>query len=79
MAAASVCVPWVISSYLLLLWEALQDQQVDLTQALCTLLLLPLVPEYVRFCIHPFRVDLYFPQPSCSPNSKPTSLQRQTF
>ena len=79
MAAARVCVPRVISSYLLLLWEALQDQQVDLTRAPRTLLLLPWVPEYVRFFMHPFRVDLYFPQPSCSPKSKPTSLQRQTF
>ena len=79
MAAARVCVPRVISSYLFLLWEALQDQQVDLTRTSRTLLLLPWVPEYVRFFMHPFRADLYFPQPSCSPKSKPTSLQRQTF
>ena len=79
MAAARVCVPRVNSSYLLFPWEALQYQQVVLTQAPCTLLLLPWVPEYVRFCMHPFRVDLYFPQSSCSPKSKPTSLQRQTF
>lgn len=38
-------------------WESLQDQQVGLTQAPFTLLLLPRVSEHVRFCVHPLRVE----------------------
>ena len=51
MAAASVCVPRVSSSCLLPLQKALQDQQVGLTQAPFKWLLLPWLPERVRFCV----------------------------
>ena len=47
----------VSSSYLLSVQEALEDQQLSLTQALFRLLLLPLVPEHVRFSKHPLRVE----------------------
>ena len=51
MAAASVCVPRVSSSCLLPLQKALQDQQVGLTQTPFKWLLLPWLPEHVRFCV----------------------------
>ena len=47
--SASVSVPRVSSSCLLPLWETLQDQQVDLTQAPFKWLLLPWVLECVIF------------------------------
>ena len=61
-AAAHVCVPRVNSSCLLLLWETLQDQQLGLTQATFKLLLLPWVPEHVRFCVCPIEVQSLFPK-----------------
>ena len=57
MAAANVCVPIVISSCLPPLQEALQDEQVGLTQAPSKLLLLPWVLERVRFCVCPLGVE----------------------
>ena len=52
MAAATVCVPGVTSRCLLPLQEALQDQEVALTQAPFKLLLLSWVLEHVDFvCI----------------------------
>ena len=45
---------------LLLLWEALQDQQVCLTQDPFKLFLLPCLPEHVRFCVHPLVVKSLF-------------------
>ena len=51
LASNSVYVPRVSCSCLLPLWEILQDQQVGLTQAPFKLLLLPWVPEYMRFCV----------------------------
>ena len=45
------------SSGLLPLWEALQDQQLPLTQAPLKLLLQPWVLEHVRFCMPPLRVE----------------------
>ena len=56
MANASIYVSRVSSSCFLLLWEALQDQQVGLTQA----------PGACEFSMH-----LYFPKPSGSAQSKP--------
>ena len=47
----------VSSSYLLSVQEALEDQQLSLTQALFRLLLLPWVLEHVRFCVHPLGVE----------------------
>ena len=41
--------------------ETLQDQQVGLAQTPMKLLLLPLVPVYVRFCAIPLRVKSLFP------------------
>ena len=61
MAAASVYVPRVSPSCLLPLQEALQDQQVHLTQALFKCLLLPLISEHVKFCVHHLRVEFLFP------------------
>ena len=61
MSATSVCVLRVSSSCLLPLWVVLQDQQVGLTQAPFILLLLPWVPEHVRFCVHSLRVESQFP------------------
>ena len=60
MAATSVYVPRLSSSCLLPLWEAVQVQQVGLTQAPFKLLLLPLVLAPVRFCVHPLRVESLF-------------------
>ena len=57
---SSVCVPRMTSSCFLFLWETLQDQQVGLTQAPFKLLLLPWVPEHVRFCVLPLRVESLF-------------------
>ena len=71
MAVIIVYVPRVSSSRLLPLWETLQDQQVGLTQASFKLLLLPWIPEHVRFCAHP--------QPSAPSDSKPAGLQSQIF
>ena len=42
-------------------WEALQDQQVGLTQASLKLLPLHWVSECVRFCRHPLRAESLFP------------------
>ena len=39
----------------LLLWEAVQDQQVDLAQDPFKLRLLPWVLEHVKFCVHLLR------------------------
>ena len=61
MAPASVCVLRVSASCLLPLQEALQDQSVRLTQVSFKLLLLPWVPEHVRFCVHSSRVESLFP------------------
>ena len=55
MTAPSVYVPRMSCSYLLPLREALQDQQVSLTQAPIKLLILPWVPESVRFLCAPFK------------------------
>ena len=57
------------SSCFLPLWESLQDQQVGLTQAPFTLLLLPRVSEHEILCA-PFKNGVYFPQPYGSPESK---------
>ena len=46
---------------LLPLREVLQDLQVGLTQAPFKLLLLPWIPEHVRFCVGPLRVESLFP------------------
>ena len=59
MAIATICVPRVSVSLLLLLWETLQDQQVSLTKAYTKLLLLPWVWECVRFLWVPFQTEVY--------------------
>ena len=56
-----VYVPRVSSSCLLPLQEVLQGQQVRLIQVPFKLLLLPLVPEQVRFCMNRLRVESLFP------------------
>ena len=56
-----VYVPRVSSRCLLPLQEVLQDQQVRLIQVPFKLLLLPQVPEQVRFCMHRLRVESLFP------------------
>ena len=61
MAGASVYVPSLSSSCLLSLQETLQNQQVSLNQTSIKLLLLPLVPECVRYCVSPLRVKFLFP------------------
>ena len=61
MAVANIYVLRVSTSCLLPLWETLQDQQVILTQDLFKLLLLTWVPECVRFCVCPLRVESLFP------------------
>lgn len=48
--------PQVSSRYLLSVQEALEDQQLSLTQAPFRLLPLPWVLEHVRFCVHPLGV-----------------------
>ena len=60
-SAAIIYVPRVSSRCLLPLGEALQDQQVGLTQAPFKSLLLPGVLECVRFCVCPLRVESLFP------------------
>ena len=40
--------------------KILQDQQVGLTQAPFKLFLLPWVPEHMRFCMFPLRVEFLF-------------------
>lgn len=60
MAAASVCVPRMKSSFLLPLWETLQDWQVGLTLAPFRSLLLPWVPEQVKLYVCPLRVESVF-------------------
>ena len=61
MAAASIYTLRVSSSYLLPLQELLQDQQVGLTQSSFKLLFLLWVPQCVRLCVHPLRVESLFP------------------
>ena len=61
MAVTSVHILKLISNCLLPLWEALQHQQVGLTQAPLKLLLLPRVPEHVSSYMCPSRVDSLFP------------------
>ena len=63
MAATRICVPRVTPVASMSLWETLQDQQVGLTQAPFTLLLLPQDSEHVRFCVHPLRVESISPSP----------------
>lgn len=58
MATATICVPRVSVSLLLLPWETLQDQQVSLTKAHTKLLLLPWVWECVRFLYVPFQTEV---------------------
>ena len=78
MAVARVCVPRVSSSYLLPLQEALQNQQVGLIWTPIILLLLPWVPQHVRFLCVPIKGEA-----SISPNPlellklSSTSLQSQ--
>ena len=50
---------------LLPLCETVQDQQVGLIQTPFKLLLLIWVPEHVRFCVHPLRVECLFPTALC--------------
>ena len=47
------------------------DQQVGLTEAPFKSLLLPWVPEHVRFWVHPFRVESQFLTAPGSPERKP--------
>ena len=61
MAAANLCVHSRSPSCLLPLWEALQDQQVGLTQSPFKLLPLCWVLECVRFCIHLLEAECLFP------------------
>ena len=63
MAATSVYVPRGSPTSLLPLWEALQDQQVGLTQIPFKWLLLHRDLEYVKFCMCPLS---YLPEPSGS-------------
>ena len=44
--------------------ESLQNQQLDLAQAFVKILLLPLVPLYMRFCVFSLRLKSPFHQ-SC--------------
>ena len=71
MSVASVTVPRGSPSCLLLLWEALQDQQVGLTQAPSQLLPLFWVAEQVRYYALPLRVESLFPMVFWSPKHKP--------
>ena len=63
MASASIYVPRGSFHCLLLLQEALQDQQMGMTQAPFRLLTLPWVLEHVRFCMHSFTVESLFYRP----------------
>ena len=69
----------VSSSCLLPLWEALQDQQVGLIQALFKLLFLPWVLEHVRFCVHFLRVESISHSPLALLKLSPAGLPSQTF
>ena len=60
MASASIYVPRGNFHCLLLLQEALQDQQMGMTQAPFKLLPLPWVLEHVKFCMHSFTVESLF-------------------
>ena len=71
MAVTSIYVPRVSSSCLLSLWEALQGQQIRLTQAPFKLLLLPWVLECMRYCVHLLRGESLSPTPLSFPESKP--------
>ena len=51
--------------------KALQDQQLGLTQAPFKLFLLPWVPEHVRFCMFPLRVEFLFHTALWDSPSKP--------
>ena len=79
MGAGSIYVPRVRSSCLLPLWEALQDQQVGLTQAPFTLRLLPQDSEHVRFCVHPLRVESMSPSPVALLKVSSAGFQSQMF
>ena len=61
MAAASACEPRGSFICFLPLQEALEDQQVGVTQAPFRLLLLPWIPEYVGYCMCRLRVESLFP------------------
>lgn len=61
MAAASACEPRESFICFLPLQEALEDQQVGVTQAPFRLLLLSWIPEYVGYCMCPLRVESLFP------------------
>ena len=74
----SLC-PQSESSFLLPLWEALQDQQLPLVQAPFKLLLQPWVLEHVRFCMPPLRVKSISHGPLALPKLRPASLQSQMF
>ena len=68
MAAATGCVPKASFSCLLPLWKTLSV--IRFHQAPFKLVLLPRVPEHIRYCVHCLRWSLYFPQPPGSPGSK---------
>ena len=72
MAATCVFVPWLSSSCLLPLWEALHYQQMGLTQAPFKLLLLPWALEHVRFCVS-------YNSPLALLKVYPAGLQSQKF
>ena len=80
MAVISVSVPKVSSSFHLLIQEALQDQQLGLTQASFTLLLLPWVPEQCEILCAPFKrgISIYY-SPQNLPKVCPAGLQSKTF
>ena len=59
MAAATVCVPRVSFSCLLPLWKTLSV--IRFHQAPFKLVLLPWVPEHVRYCVLCLRVESLFP------------------
>lgn len=71
MAATSVYVSRMISSCLLPLQGALQDQQVGLTQRPFNSLFLPWVQEHVRFCVWPLKVESQFPTTPLLSQNKP--------
>ena len=79
MTVTSIYVPRVRSSCLLPLWEALQDQQVGLTQASFKLLILPWVSEHVRLCGHCLRVESTSHSPLALLKVSLTGLQSQTL
>ena len=65
------------SSCLLPLWEALQDQQLPLTQAPFKLLLQYWVLEHVRFCMPALRVESITHGSLALPKVSPACLQSQ--